>query len=40
MFGELKEKEGYGLIPRALEDIFRRKSKADDITCSILEIYN
>lgn len=40
MFGQLKNKEGYGLIPRALEDIFKRKSKQEQITCSILEIYN
>ena len=40
MFGELKDKQGYGLIPRALEEIFKRKSYNEDITCSILEIYN
>ena len=40
MFGELKDKQGYGLIPRALEDVFKRKSYNEDITCSILEIYN
>jgi len=36
MFGELKDKKGYGLIPRALDDIFRRKSANEEITCSIL----
>ena len=40
MFGELKDKQGYGIIPRALEDVFKRKSYNEDITCSILEIYN
>lgn len=40
MFGDLKDRQGYGLIPRALEEIFRRKAYDEDITCSILEIYN
>lgn len=40
MFGNLKEREEYGLIPRALELVFARKAEADQITCSILEIYN
>jgi hypothetical protein len=40
MFGDLKEREGYGIIPRALEEVFRRKGASEEITCSILEIYN
>lgn len=40
MFGSLKEREQYGLIPRALELLFARKEPEDSITCSILEIYN
>jgi hypothetical protein len=36
MFGNLKEKEGYGLIPRTLEHIFHKKDEEDVITCSIL----
>jgi hypothetical protein len=40
MFGSLKDRDHYGLVPRALELIFARKEPEDSITCSILEIYN
>ena len=40
MFGSLKDRDHYGLVPRALELIFSRKAPEDSITCSILEIYN
>jgi hypothetical protein len=36
MFGNLKDSDSYGLIPRTLEYIFNRKKDGDVITCSIL----
>jgi len=40
MFGDLKDRHGYGLIPRTLEYIFLKKKEEDKITCSMVEIYN
>lgn len=36
MFGDLKERDQFGIIPRALDEIFNRDLNDDVITCSML----
>jgi hypothetical protein len=36
MFGDLRSRHGYGLMPRTLECIFTKKNEEDVITCSML----
>lgn len=40
MFGKMDSRNNFGIIPRTLEEIFKRDLNGSQIICSMLEIYN